>query len=148
MQLSISTESILKQLYALSSLRSYLTSTPSVVDPFLSEDNREGLIPVLQEALSHVMVDIMPHLQIITPPNSIDDLIEIELNVVNLPSGTDKVMESAIVERMLQILYAPISETISRQFAEMAQRSASTLHTIITNCAIDSTTLTVRWNGY
>ncbi|MDE6266737.1 MAG: hypothetical protein K2M07_05240 [Muribaculaceae bacterium] len=147
MQISLSIESILKKLYALSALRSHLTATPSAVAPYLTEDNRAGLIPVLQDALSHLAVDIFPHMEVKTPPNSIDDLVEVEVNVVKLPSGTDSIMESAIVERMLQILYAPLSEKTSENFASMATATTTRLLMVIRESGVSASS-SIPWNGY
>lgn len=146
--LSISTESVLKQVYALSALRSHLTATPSVLQPFLTEDNRAGLIPVLNEALSYIAVDLLRHLQVITPSAGLNDLIEIEADIVNLPAGTDKIVESAIAQRMLQILYAPVSESAAQQYASMATNTTGQLLNLFRELAISAAPAALRWNGY
>lgn len=148
MLISISIESVLKKVYAHSALRSYLSGTPSAVEPFLTPDNRQGLIPVLQEALSFIVVDLLPQMQVLAPPTSLTDFIQIELDAVNLPAGVDSLLETILAMRMLQIIHAPHSEITARQFAQLAENSSATLRSILRESSAASSPVTLRWNGY
>ncbi|MDE7153237.1 MAG: hypothetical protein K2O00_02180 [Muribaculaceae bacterium] len=147
MLLSISTEAVLKQVYALSALRSMLTSTPDSVSPYLTEDNRQALIPILNEALSYIAAELLPYLEIVTPPSTLDDLIEAELTVDNLPAGICSMMESALAQRMLHIIHSLTPGNTGDNYRAMADTVLQTLLTIIRESA-GASTGSIPWNGY
>lgn len=147
MLLSISTESVLKQVYALSALRSMLTSTPDTVAPYLTEDNRQALIPILTEALAYAAAELLPYLEIVTPPSTLDDLIEAELTVDNLPSGVCRMMESALAQRMLHIIHSLTPGDTADNYRAMADTVLQTLLTVIRESA-GAAPSPIPWNGY
>ena len=131
MNITISIESTLKQVYALSALNSFLTQNADAAKPFLSSDNKQAMLPLLNEALSFVAVDLIPHIAILTPPNLLDDIIEIDLRCQSLPQGAVNILESALAMRMLQIIYAPIADTTARNYGDLGTAATRNFLTLV-----------------
>ncbi len=132
MRVSISISAILREIYAMSALRSYSRQTKSEMPPLLTRDNEAALRPVIADALTYVMMPVARH---ISDCNLVDpeppEIVTIDFKGENFSGASAKLcrrsIEHAVVNRALEMIWGDMDEVLAGTFEAAASKSCQLL---------------------
>ena len=139
MTISISISAILREIYAISALRSHRRQREAGMPPLLTRDNEAALRPVIADALTFIMMPVARH---IADCNLVDpeppEIVTIEFKGNNFSGAMAKLcrrsIEHAAVNRTLALIWGDTDPELAENFEESACKSVALLEDTLRTC--------------
>lgn len=132
MTVSISISAILREIYAISALRSHRRQTEAGMPPLLTRDNAQALRPVIADALTFIMMPVSRH---IADCNLVDpeppEIVTIDFRGEEFSGSMAKLcrrsIEHAAVNRTLAMIWGDTDPVLAENFERSASKSDALL---------------------
>lgn len=159
MNITLSTDAILQEIYAASALRYFQNSENGVCPPMLCRDQRRALRMQVKDSFAHVVLRLLPHVISCNLDNEADDvaetdddgdiMLELELHVpATFPesaAGTLRhALEHAIAMDAMELCYVGHNDRLSRRHATLAAESIELIEQLL-SASMPMVAITPRW---
>lgn len=156
MNITLSTDAILQEIYAASALRYFQNSENGVCPPMLCRDQRRALRMQVKDSFAHVVLRLLPHVMSCNLDNETaeadddgDIMLELELHVpLTFPesaAGTLRhALEHAIAMDAMELCYVGHNDRLSRRHATLAAESIELIEQLL-SASMPMVAITPRW---
>lgn len=159
MNITLSTDAILQEIYAASALRYFQNSESSECPPMLSRDQRQALKLQVKDSFAHVVLRLLPHvascnLNNETAEDAISDddgdiMLSLDLYVPRTfpesAAGTLRhALEHAVAMDVMHLCYIGHDARLSNRHADLAEESIEIIKQLILSASLP-VVITPRW---